>query len=173
MPTDTLFKQLTVEENHLNDAPNWTVGVRMSGTPSPLSLDAVWWSPPVDAAGAVSWRIYSNDVGASGALLGGDTLGAYIVGGGWQRFAIPSIDVSGITFLVCLTVSATGHYAFRTGLFPVNDGILSSPGGCFKEGSDARPDVLSAASFMIDGEVSYGVAPSGKGRRFFSLLGDV
>lgn len=155
MSTDSLFKQATTATGSGTDAPNWTLGVEGSSAQAG-SITAIWWSPPAGATGAVGWRIYEGHIGESHTLLGSGSLGAYTAAGGWQRFAITPVTVTGNNFMVCLYTSSHGDYAYATGLFPVNDGILVSAQGGFAEAADAAPTLSSSLSYMIDFEFTYG-----------------
>lgn len=160
MTTDTVFKQTLTFPSSGSDAGNWTLGLGAS-LYVPGSITAIWFYPPPSSAGDYGWRIYEGHPLQAGGLLESGTItdGSYSNVGGWQRFGITPVDVTGINFTVALYTSAFGgdNYVYhpRDTSDPFDDGIIvTQAGGCFKVAADAKPDQTSTLYYGVDFEVT-------------------
>lgn len=158
MTTETLFGQAFAETSHAADADTgWTFATQMSSSNPAAFVTAIWWSPPSNAVGTYDWRVYSGHIGETRNLITSGALGSYTAGGGWQRFAMGPVTVSGLNFMVAVrSTGGDNTYAYASGKWPHSSGSLSGPGssgGAFNS-SGSVPDSGSALFFMVDAEVS-------------------
>jgi hypothetical protein len=161
------FYQRMTFKGTRNDAVGWTLGNQFS-MPSTAYISAVWFYPPDGFIGDFTWRIYSGYLDEGGSLLATGTVlsGDYDHDGGWQRFPITPVDISGINFMVAYDApsSGNGSYIYTPmdndhapgSIF--NDGFLYVKSGCFAS-SHNRPDTGSSNWFGIDAEVVSGEIP--------------
>lgn len=147
---DSLFNRATdVPANFAADAPGWTLGTRMSADDDREILRG-WWYVPTGTTGTLRFRAYDADT--PGLLTGTDVDFVSYTPGAWSSspdFAAP-VSVTGLGhFHACVVTTASGHYGFTGGLYPITTGHLSADLGVFLA-SDGYPPNGSSACYFVD-----------------------
>jgi len=176
MGTDSVWKQTLTFSGSGNDAPHWVLGLGASLYSPGGSVSAIWFYPPPGSAGDYGWRIYQGHHDEGGPTLATGTIadGTYSNTGGWQRFPITPVDVTGINFIVGIFTSNTGanNYVYHPRDSPIqpDDGIIvAQAGGCFKD-SDAHPNQLSTLFYGVDFEITTPSGETFRASQFFPFL---
>ena len=133
--------------NFASDAPGWTLGSTIVCAVGANPAVRGRWYMPSGITGTVGYRIYND---GTGALLKSGTFPSLATG--WQEtdtFATP-LEVSGLTITACVFTSASGHYPFDLGIWPVSSGNLTGTGGRNTGSGDVFPGTTTTACYYVD-----------------------
>jgi len=128
------------------DAPQWTLGTRVEPK-VPGTVSGISWYMRPGLTGAVGARLYNADTQAQ---LASAAFGS--IATGWQTATFTPVDVTGVNLIAAVYTSASGHYPFDSGVWPVeNDELLApSPAGSFHASGDVFPENGTPLCFYVD-----------------------
>lgn len=135
-----------VPGNGATDAPQWTLGTRIepkvAGT-----VSAVRWYMRPGLTGSVGGRLYDAD---TQALLASAAFSS--TAEGWQSASFAPVNVTGVNLIAAVYTSASGHYPFDAGIWPVENTDLLAPvaAGRFQASADAFPTNGTVLCFYVD-----------------------